>query len=126
MREYFTLGGTPCDEECAQVGSEDYGQRMRVESRAYVAQLYRMFPGAVEANCDFRNKSFSHDFGTYHEVCITFDPNEDASARFACNVEKNLPAKWDTIAQLAIDLYHGPKSTYLGNLMTIGAVLRNK
>lgn len=126
MAEYLTLGSVPCGEDCSQVGSADYGQRMRVEARAYVDQLYRMFPGAAEANCSFRNKGFPHDFGTYHEVCVFYNPDDEASVDFAFNVEKKLPEKWDTIAQLAIDLFNGPKSSYLANALTIGAVLRNK
>ncbi len=117
MRDYLTLGGTPYDEECAQVGDANYYERMKVETKAYIAQLYRMFPGAAEADCSFRCRGFSHDFGTYHEVVVTYNSDDDASAEFAYNVENKIPGKWDTIAQLAIDLYNGPKSTYNGNTM---------
>jgi hypothetical protein len=110
MREYMELGSAPCDEECAQVGSADYHERMRVEAKAYIGQLKRMFPSWEAAGCRFYNKGFPHDFGTYHEICISWETRE--GMEFAMNVEKHLPAKWDTIAQLAIDLYNGPRSSY--------------
>jgi hypothetical protein len=103
-REYLELGPVPCDEKCEQVGPDcDYG-RMSAESREYANQLYRMFPGAEDANCSFGVKSFPHDFGSYKEVVVRFDSDDEKSVEFAFNVENNLPAEWDEQARVALGL----------------------
>lgn len=96
-RDYLTLGSTPCGEECAQVGSDNYHARMRRESRAYIKQLERMFP-ALPDGVYFTTKGFSHDFGTYHEVCVMFDDSDEAQVSAAYDVESSLPEVWDALA----------------------------
>lgn len=95
MTEYLELGSTPANEDCAQVGAEDYGTRMQAETRRYIDQLYKMFPEASDYGVSFVRKSYSHDFGTYHEVCARFDDRDAQSSEFASFVENNLPACWE-------------------------------
>jgi hypothetical protein len=52
--------------------------RMRAECRAFVHQLERAFPQAIEAGCSFRVKSNPHDFGQYLEVQVRFDDDDEA------------------------------------------------
>lgn len=104
MREYLELGPVPCDEKCEQVGPDCNYQRMALESREYANQLARMFPGAEDAYCSFRVKSFPHDFGTYYEVVVRYDSDDENSAAFAFNVEENLPAEWDAEARKVLGL----------------------
>lgn len=40
--EYISLGATPCDEDCAQVGQEDYSTQSKKECQAYINQLWRI------------------------------------------------------------------------------------
>lgn len=110
-KDYLSLGSTPACEECAAVGSDNYQSRMRLESRLYIAQLERQFPNLPDG-VYFRNKGFSHEFGTYHEVCVFFDDSDDTQIEAAYDVENNLPEKWDMPAQLAIDLASGKETTY--------------
>lgn len=120
-RDYLSLGSTPCDETCAQVGSDDYYSRMKRESLAYIKQLTRLFPNLPDG-VYFVNKGFPHDFGTYHEVCVMFDDNDQTAIDAACEVENGIPMQWDTmalidlqgniIAQLQADLERGPNTTY--------------
>jgi hypothetical protein len=99
--EHFTLGPTPHNEDCAQVGTSEYAVRVRREGRAYISQLIRLF-GAPPPGAEFRLKSFPHDFGTYHEVVVMFDPSVEAAVEFACKVEGALPGEWDEHARSAL------------------------
>jgi hypothetical protein len=108
MYEYVYLGSSPCDEECAQVGSNNYSERERKEIRAYIGQLTRILEllGFKQETWPdsfaLVRKSESHDFGSYAEVCAKFrDDDEDAcnlayvlesnlSFAFRCLVERNL------------------------------------
>lgn len=92
MIEYFELGPTPCDEDCAQVGSDNFHARAMSECQRYKALLEKQFPPI--AGTRFAIKGFPHDFGTYYEVVIKFDPTQDSAVAFAHNVECNLPANW--------------------------------
>ena len=99
MRDWLEIGSTPCDEECAQVGTDDYPEKSRLECRVFANQLRRVF-GDPPAGAEIGVKAFQHDFGTYREVVVFFD---DAKSKeegnpgyeYAIKVENNTPAKWD-------------------------------
>jgi hypothetical protein len=93
VEEYIELGPVPAGEECAQVGEPNFATDARAECVRYKEQLERMFPTDGKNN-RFKIKSFPHDFGSYYEVCCTFDPADVASVDFAYNVEANLPEYW--------------------------------
>lgn len=93
MRTYLELGGTPSDEDCAQVGQDDYREKALAECRRYKAQLERQFPNPPEG-CSFGIKSFPHDFGSYHEVVIYFNDGNDEQIDFAYKVENEAPGNW--------------------------------
>ena len=111
MREYIEIGATPYDEDCAQVGSDDYQSRARKECGVYVRQLWRILEEKKGMNGDNAPtsfnlvvKSYPHDFGTYHEVVARFsDINADA-ADLAYWVEENAPANWDETAKEELGL----------------------
>lgn len=92
---YLELGSTPCDEECAQVGSENYAENVKKESQRYIRQLKRQFPEWEVKGVSFGLKSFQHDFGTYHEVVVRFDEMNDEACSYAYHIEDNLPANWE-------------------------------
>lgn len=94
MRDYLSLGSTPVEENCAQVGSPDYYEKVREEGKRYIELLKKKF-GEPPAGAFFKLKGFPHDFGTYHEVCIIFDDEDEAQADFAFHVENNLPSTWE-------------------------------
>lgn len=94
MRDYLTLGPTPCEEPCAQVGTADYAEKTRIENRVYIDQLIRQF-GVPPGLCFFKVKRFPHEFGSYHEVVVTFDEESEEDVAFAYGVENNLPGTWD-------------------------------
>jgi hypothetical protein len=95
MKDYIELGPTPVDEDAAQIKvQDDFLIQNLLECKAYKAQLLRTSPGA-----DVRIKSFRHEFGTYHEVCIYFDPADEAECERAFNLEGSTPLEWDDEAR---------------------------
>ena len=96
--ECLELGCTPYDEPCAQVGSDDYYDRAKIECRAYINQLKRSFPIPSEIDAWYSITSNPHDFGDYYDVVIKYDESNDDACNFAQSVDDNLPANWDTEA----------------------------
>jgi hypothetical protein len=93
MKEYLELGSAPADEDCIQVGDNDYVPAMLKDCKRYKEQLTKQFLN-IPDSCSFSIKQFPHDFGSYYEVVIYYDPNIPASIDFAFNVENNLPNNW--------------------------------
>jgi len=98
MRDYLELDTTPIDEPCAQVGSEDYSKNARLECKALAAQLIRVF-GEPPAGTSYTVRSNPHDFGTYLELAIRFDDEDEVGSNYAYEVEGNLPQVWDAEAK---------------------------
>ena len=96
MRDYITLGATPGDEECAQVGDPDYGIKARVECTRYLEGLRRMF-GPEAGDARLKIKSSPHDFGSYYEVVCYYNAQNADEVEWAFNVEGNLPATWEEL-----------------------------
>lgn len=93
MRDYLTIGSSPCGESCSQLGSSDYDRLSQVECTAFKHQLERLFPSG-----SFRVKAFPHDFGWYKEVVAFFDTDaleDDPMTNAAFQAEGNGPEKWD-------------------------------
>lgn len=100
MRDYITIGSTPYDESCAQVGKPNYSKQMRIETTAFIAQLRRVHPEPDFPDAAFSPyyavKSFPHDFGSYHEVCAIFDSDHEASVKWAYDAESLDIPNWDS------------------------------
>jgi hypothetical protein len=89
--DYLELGPTPVEENCAQCGvQDDFTEQNKIECRAFKNQLQRLFPTA-----DLRVKAFPHDFGTYREVCVYFDENDEKSCDVAYAIENSVTNNWD-------------------------------
>ena len=95
MRDYITLGSTPYSEECAQVGSIDYYDKVYPEMKKYIELLNTIFPEVKKYNCTFIFKEFEHDFGTYHEVVIIYDDDDVNSLNYAYFVSDEIPETWN-------------------------------
>ena len=100
MRDSMYLGATPYEEDCAQVGSDDYMRRARQECRAYIKQLIRMF-GDPPESCRLVIKSSPHDFGSYLAVEAVFD---EAGQEYALRCENQQPRNWDDQARAELGL----------------------
>lgn len=93
--DYIEIGSSPCDEDCAQLGSDNYYNKAQKECKAFIKQLRRVF-GDEPAGARLRIKSNEHDFGTYYEVVCQYDDSDNNEAfAYAINCENNTPQKWD-------------------------------
>ena len=102
MNDCMPLGPVPYAEDCAQLGTPGYYERARKECRAYRNQLRRVF-GEPPGNASFVMKSFPHDLGSYHEICVRYDPNNEEESDFAYMCEGNLPELWDEEARKELE-----------------------
>jgi len=97
MRDKLSLSPTPVGEDCAQLGEEGYRTKAKRECKAWIGQLRREF-GEPPPGTSFRVALNPHDFGTYLDVEIAFDDEDEESVEYAYRVEGNLPEFWDEVA----------------------------
>jgi len=98
MLETLELGTTtPYDEPCAQLGSEGYYTKAQQEIRAFVGQLIRL-TGRPPANANFKMIQCPHDFGTYLDLALVYNEDDEEHVEWMLKVESNIPDKWDRIA----------------------------
>lgn len=103
MRDYITLGSSPLDEDCAQVGTDEYQQRSRAELQQLKRMMQDIHPEIALGY--YTVKAFPHEFGTYHELCAMFDDDYEATVNWAFEAEDTVPAKWDDQARIALAKY---------------------
>ena len=94
MKDFVTIGSSPCDEPCAQLGSENYLQRAKGECLRFI-DLIRSVCGQEPVGAFLAIKGFAHDFGTYYEVVCWFDDAIPESIDYAFHVEGNSPLTWN-------------------------------
>ncbi len=92
MRDYITLGPVPADEDCIPCG-HDRKKEIK-ECVRYLGLLNKMFPNLPE-ECLFAIKSFNHDYGTYREVVVYFDDEDEEAIEWAFFIESHIPIYWD-------------------------------
>lgn len=94
--DYITLGPTPPDEDCAQVGEPNFRKLATVQMKAYVNQLNRRFDNWVkDGYILFDKKWFNHDFGSYGEVVVYYNTEDEMSRMCAISVDRSIPTYWD-------------------------------
>lgn len=98
MSEYLTLGPTPADESCYPTNNNP--QMERIELTAYRNQLTRVLKLEFTSPCvSVVRKSFPHDFGSYSEICVIYNPDDSEQVRQAFWLESNTPGEWDGEAE---------------------------
>lgn len=100
--DYLSIGSSPAEESCAQVGSDGYYAKAQKECKAYLHQLKRQF-GEPPPGCTFKIKGNAHDFGTYYEVNVVFNENDEEATEFAYKVEAESPGQWDDEAKRELE-----------------------
>lgn len=93
MRDYLEIGPGPAEEACAQVGTDDYATRARAECTRFIA-LIRATCGDEPDGARLDIKRSEHDFGSYVEVAVYFDSDDEAAVIYAYRVEKDAPTEW--------------------------------
>ena len=94
MRDYVSLGSTPCGEDGVHLGDGDYHRLIYPECRRYIAQLRKQF-GNEPDGAELKVKAFSHDFGTYHEVVCYYEEENEVAVDYAYRIEGDIPELWE-------------------------------
>jgi hypothetical protein len=92
MQDSISIGCAPCDEDCAQVGEDNYLANAKIECQRFI-DLIRKIHGSEPLGARLRIKRNQHDMGSYLDVeCVYSD---QVSEDYAIKVENNLPARWE-------------------------------
>lgn len=92
--DIYWLGPAPAMEECIQVGSDDYARNAKTECRAFIEAI-RKVCGHEPEGARLTVKSQPHDFGSYYEVAVIFDGNDQAAAEYAAKCDEKAPGTWE-------------------------------
>lgn len=104
MRDFVYIAPTPVDEDCAQVGTDNYMERARKECNAFRNQLRRVF-GAEPEGAEIKIKrEDGHDAGSYLEVVCWYNENYPESVDYAFKLEGETPERWDEEAKRELGL----------------------
>ena len=95
------IGATPAGESCECLGANYDSNKAQKECHAFIRQLTRQF-GVPPQGARFAIKNFPHDFGSYKEVCVVYDDNNEEAIDFAFKVERESPENWDDKAQIEL------------------------
>lgn len=104
-RTFLELGSTPGEEPCAQTIHPDYETRAHAECNAYIGQLYRFLAAnghpqeALPEGFALVVRPHSHDFGTYYQVAVQYNDEDEKSCKLAYFVEGKGPGMWDDEAR---------------------------
>lgn len=93
MRDDMSIGPSPCDESCVQVGEANYMERAREECNRFI-EVIRKKLGDEPPGARLATKAFPHDFGTYHEVVCYFDDSYEEARHYAYQCESETPQTW--------------------------------
>ncbi len=93
MKDFINIGSSPCNEDCAQVGSENYSERAIEECYRFIHAIKATI-GQPPENASLVVKGFDHDFGRYYEVVCYFNPSDEASQEYAFRCESEAPGEW--------------------------------
>ena len=94
--EWLSLGPTPTGETCEQIGPNYDPIKAKKECRIFIDQLMRAFPSA---KIMFKIKNNPHEFGTYFDVEVGYDENDEDSIECAFEAEAKTPEHWDEEAK---------------------------
>ena len=96
MRDYLSIGPSPCDEDCVQLGTEGYYERAKDECKRFIKLIRKVCGPEPEGSTAMLGiKSNMHDFGDYLDVVCYFDDQDELGMKYAFHVEGNTPETWD-------------------------------
>ena len=93
-KDYLNIAPSPAGEQCEQLGDNYDAKRATAECRALAHQLVRLL-GEPPFGAYFQIKTFPHDFGSYKELCVVFNDEDEAATDYAYKCENELPELWD-------------------------------
>jgi hypothetical protein len=92
----ISLGAAPACEECVQLltGYQDqYLEYAREECERYVKGILSFF-GPPPFRAVLEIIECAHDYGTYLEVFVLFDGDNEEAATWAQDVDNRMPGTW--------------------------------
>lgn len=97
MRDHISIGPVPSDESCQQVGTPQYDPvKARQECERYIAAI-RSKLGPEPEGARLKITRNPHDFGTYLDVEVFFDDDNEEAHRYAYRCESDAPTTWEDI-----------------------------
>lgn len=93
MKDDFYIGNSPPDEDCVQLGLDNYLKLAREECERYIACLEH-YLGKPPEGSYFFIKSCPHDFGTYLSVFFSFDDKDEKAIDYMFRCESDGPSTW--------------------------------
>lgn len=93
-RNFLELSCVPEEEDCAQVGEENYDEDAQIQCSNYIMLLRKLFPDFAQYDVVFKTKANPHDFGTYYEVVAEYEEGS-VGEQYALYIEHYLPLKWN-------------------------------
>ena len=80
------------------MGNENYAKFSRLEAKVLIDQIKRTV-GEPPIKAHLIIINCPHDFGTYHDVAVVYDDEDDEASDYMLKVESQLPHKWDDSAK---------------------------
>ena len=103
MNDYIVIGECPYDEDSLQVGRDSsielkkQAQRFADGIKRYYSKKISVFPLNDFAVSIKRNE---HDFGTYYDAIVQFNPDNEEAVNLAYEIESQCPVTWDELETL--------------------------
>lgn len=96
MRDSIDIGPAPCQEDCVQVGQENYERKARAECNRFIEAIRRKL-GPEPEGAHLSVKSNPHDFGAYLSVVCSYDDENEAARQYAYRCESDGPKTWHDV-----------------------------
>lgn len=93
-KETLYLGSSPVEEPCAQVGQYGYYPLAKAECDRYQALIVKKF-GPPPEGAVLHVKEYHHDYGSYLELVLDFDPDSVDQRDYAAALDNEGPLRWD-------------------------------
>lgn len=108
MKDFITIGPTPLAEPCSQMGKSYYKEFSIMEIKAFINQCKRTVSKEFNMNYlpKISSKTFTHDFGSYQEVVVYYDNNNEKQVEQAYWLEAHTDEFWDDEALQELRSYN--------------------
>ena len=90
----IALGAVPARESSAQVGDTGYAERAFVECRRFMT-LLRHVIGPEPEGARLRIQRSEPDFGSYLEVVVEYDNENNVAHAYAIRCDREAPTRWE-------------------------------
>ena len=94
MYDELSIGPVPAEEECEQLGPNYDEAKARAECKRFI-ECIRKVCGPEPFGARLIIKGNPHDFGTYLEVNVRYDDNNQVAVEYAFKVESQAPQTWE-------------------------------